>query len=855
MKTLLAALAATLLPLAATAVPRQAHVATNDSIYLEAYTTGRDNHHDGLHLRWSNDQRTWFDIGQQYTFVKSDYGRWGAEKRMFNPQLTRLDDGRFLLLFRVGEQNPAIAITTTQDFHLWTPQDYYLPTDSRLTSVAPASLIEAVNKPLIASGSEADASGTIVRIARHELTTIEDGVLRAQTKNRENDERAIYDGQRWPGLQAPVSSKVTISKEGARTISDKLLGIFFEDISYAADGGLYAEMVQNRDFEYKPSDRGNNHPEWCATHSWTLSDASGKDQTLVVSEEQPLHPNNPHHAVITPGAEKLSLSNTGWDGISLKAGALYDLSLQLRLAAVPGAKAPQARPVQASIVAPDGTVIAQSRLSGGRTGQWSRLKCQLKAKADCSGARLVLAFEGQCEYHVDMVSLFPRDTYKGRPNGMRRDLAETLEALHPRFIRFPGGCVAHGDGIGNIYRWKNTIGALESRVPDRNLWNYHQTMGLGYYEYFQFCEDLGAQPLPVLAAGVPCQNSGTGTPGHEHGQQDGIPLGAEMDQYIQDVLDLIEWANGDPKTSPWARLRAEAGHPKPFGLKMVGIGNEDLISQVFEERFRLIYQAVRSQYPDIEVVGTVGPFWEGSDYEEGWRFAHELQVPTVDEHYYNTPGWFINNQQFYDHYPRLGTQVYLGEYAAHVPGRPNNIETALAEALHLCNVERNGDLVTMTSYAPLLARKGHTSWNPDLIYFDNDAVNPTTGYEVQRLFGQYSGTTWLPQQVSLSLPPVSSRKLAEPQLADVQRRIATSCVYDEVHDQYIVRLVNYLPVPNQTELCLPFLTDAKVIGAEQLSGALIDLEVKATTDVEIQQHESAITTTLPPYSFTVIVVK
>ena len=250
-------------------------------------------------------------------------------------------------------------------------------------------------------------------------------------------------------------------------------------------------------------------------------------------------------------------------------------------------------------------------------------------------------------------------------------------------------------------------------------------MGIGYFEYFQFCEDIGAEPLPVIAAGVPCQNSAC-IPGKllSGGQQGGIPM-EEMDAYIQDILDLIDYANGDPKKSQWAKLRAESGHPKPFNLKYIGIGNEDLITDVFEERFTLIYDAIKKHHPEITVIGTVGPFYEGTDYEEGWNLADRLNVPMVDEHYYNTPGWFIYNQNYYDKYDRSKSKVYLGEYAAHLPGR---------EALYLTAVERNGDMVLMTSYAPLLAKEGYTQWNPDLIYFNNKEVKPSVGYYTQLLY-------------------------------------------------------------------------------------------------------------------------
>ena len=352
--------------------------------------------------------------------------------------------------------------------------------------------------------------------------------------------------------------------------------------------------------------------------------------------------------------------------------------------------------------------------------------------------------------------------------------------------------MAHGQGIDNIYRWKNTVGQLYARKPMKNLWGYHQTMGLGYYEYFQFCEDIGAEPLPVVAAGVPCQNSNC-IPGKllGGGQQGGIPM-EDMDEYVQDILDLIDYANGDPKTNKWAKMRADAGHPEPFNLKYIGIGNEDQITDVFKERFTMIYEAMKKHHPEITVIGTVGPFYEGTDYDEGWRLADSLDVPMVDEHYYNSPGWFIYNQDFYDGYDRTKSKVYLGEYAAHLPGRPNNVETALAEALYLTSLERNGDVVRMASYAPLLAKEGHTQWNPDMIYFNNKEVKPTVGYYVQQMFSRNSGVEYWPADVKTS----NAR-------SDVRSRIATSVVRDGETGDVIVKLVNMLPVDVVTKMVMP----------------------------------------------------
>jgi alpha-L-arabinofuranosidase len=337
-----------------------------------------------------------------------------------------------------------------------------------------------------------------------------------------------------------------------------------------------------------------------------------------------------------------------------------------------------------------------------------------------------------------------------------------------------------------------------------------------------------------LAAGVPCQNSAT----CGHGQQGGIPM-SEMDEYIKEMLDLVEWANGD-KSTKWGKVRAEAGHPEPFNLKYIGIGNEDLITDVFEERFTMIYNAVREKHPEITVIGTVGPFYTGTDYTEGWELAAKLKIPMVDEHYYQPPGWFIHNQDFYDRYDRSKSKVYLGEYAAHLPGRPNNMETALSEALYLISVERNADVVSMTSYAPLLAKEGFTQWNPDLIYFNNTEVKPTTGYYIQKLFGQNAGDNYIPVLINLSS-----------QNEDVKKRFAVSVVRDSKTNDIILKMVNLLPVPVELKTDLSELNVAEkeakvsVLSGNPADDKVLPMESKIHVSNELKYS-------LPAYSFSVI---
>lgn len=806
--------------------------AQSDSAYLFAYSTLKSEGRNGLHFAWSTDRILWHEIGPEHAFVKSDYGPWGAQKRMLNPSVRWNTEKAFYeVVFELNEQEHKVAYCTTPDFVHWTPQDYY---DRSVTDYFTNPKTE------LRLPSSGVVKGEMLRVAWPLVAGLISECQRAQYQAQIDGERAADDLQgRFRNLK-PLQTSVRVIAEGQKDISDRLIGIFFEDINYGADGGLYAELVQNRDFEY--TERENHRDKsWGPLKAWKCEGAE-----CSIATADPIHSNNEHYVVVDAAAPSALLSNEGYDGIPVRQGEKYDFSLFGRVVEGKSGR------VQVRLVSTSGQLLAQSSINLTKGAKWSRMKTVLKATASADVARLELCFADAGRYHLDMVSLFPQNTFRGRKNGLRRDLCEALAALKPRFVRFPGGCVSHGNGIDNIYHWQNSIGPLESRKPNWNIWGYHQTLGLGYYEYFQLCEDLGAEPLPVLAAGVPCQNSGVGG----NGQQGGIPLD-QMQDYIQEVLDLVEWANGDPKTSRWARMRAEAGHPKPFGLKMIGIGNEDLISDVFKQRFEMIYKAVRERYPELEVVGTVGPFWEGSDYEEGWRLANRLGIQCVDEHYYNSPGWFINHQDFYDSYRRGATKVYLGEYASHIPGRANCLETALSEALYLCSVERNADVVEMTSYAPLFARKGHTQWNPDMIYFDNVSVEPTTGYQVQRMFGQNAGSVYVPSEVMLSTS--DSRQLGAAH-SDVFKRIGVSVVKDDDTHTYVVKLVNYLPVANEVDVDLsslqvaegqPVVWDETVRG-ELLTGELADTRCESVPLTNARLESGKLKITLPAYSFGVV---
>ncbi|HEY9049269.1 MAG TPA: alpha-L-arabinofuranosidase C-terminal domain-containing protein [Ohtaekwangia sp.] len=552
--------------------------------------------------------------------------------------------------------------------------------------------------------------------------------------------------------QQPISA--------GKKISADLFGLFFEDINYAADGGLYAELVQNRSFEYSPTDRR----EWNPFSYWEYITPGFSYGSVQVETTSPVHPNNPHYIVLNiehAGDAGVGIRNPGFDGMVVKAGDVYTLSLFARsLTDIPVSLA-------VSLQTPKGKILAEQKFST-PSKEWKKYTASLVPSIYSDSASLVILATTKGKLAIDVVSLFPEKTFMNRQNGLRPDMAQALADMKPKFIRFPGGCLVHGDGLGNMYRWKNSIGPVEQRIEQKNIWGYHQTAGLGYFEYFQFCEDIGAKPLPVLPAAVSCQNSG-GTWRIGGTGQKAIPM-EEMSDYIQEVLDLIEWANG-PVTSTWGAIRAAAGHPAPFNLEYIGIGNEDKITPEFEQRFKMIYDAVREKYPAVTVIGTVGPFPEGDDFSRGWVYARHLAVPVVDEHYYKNPEWFMSNLDRYDTYNRNQPQVYLGEYASW----DNKLKNAIAEAAYMTSLERNGDVVRMASYAPLFAKKNHTQWKPDMIFFDNSTLYFTPNYYVQKMFSINQGNVYFDGVVSKNQNDTT---------------LATSCVQDSKTGDVILKLVN-----------------------------------------------------------------
>ena len=763
---------------------------------------------------------------------------------MYHPSLCRANDGSWRLVFQLNNVAPLFGASYSRDLVTWRPQDYprvnsqkcknpvvvaegdafkvYYQTangDTRRISAdadfrhfigdeAVKADVRLWHRDTVSIKGE-QQTGQIFTMTDAEVQRVRDDFRLQGEKWAPTNERMHDDAQKL-SIPSVINTTLTVSPNQEKPISDKLIGIFFEDISYAADGGLYAELIQNRDFEYTSKD----HRGWNASTAWH------SNKPIEISSEHPLHPNNPHYAIMAMD----TLWNEGWDGIVVEKGKKYDFSMFVFAGG-------QKQDFLIQLVGQKGQVLAQSKLKT-RASDWQQFSTVLKAKASDEKGRLVIIPQKVARVGIDMVSLFPQETFMGRKNGLRKDLAQVIADLHPKFVRFPGGCMSHGQGLENIYHWNHTVGPLQSRKPDFNIWNYHQTRGLGFFEYFQFCEDIGAEPLPVLAAGVPCQNSANNAEGIG-GQQGGIPM-ADMPAYVEEICNLIEWANGDPATNEWAKMRADAGHPKPFNLKYLGLGNEDIISTVFEERYEMICKAVRERYPDIKICGTVGPFHSPSaDYTEGWDFTKkhpDLQY-MVDEHYYESTGWFMHNRDYYDSYDRTAAKVYLGEWAASTNVKRPNVETALAEALYLTDIERNGDVVEMTSYAPMLSKDGHSNWNPDMIYFSNTHIRTTPAYEIQRLFSVYGGDRYIKSQFSN----------LDSQLA---HRIGASVVRDSKTGKRYLKLVNALP--STLKIHVEGINLPATVKCQQFTGAIDDQKAKTT---EIETIEP---TTLPPYSLRVI---
>ncbi|MFI1925157.1 alpha-L-arabinofuranosidase C-terminal domain-containing protein [Streptomyces sp. NPDC020377] len=508
--------------------------------------------------------------------------------------------------------------------------------------------------------------------------------------------------------EAVTDYAVTVdpTAKGAK-IDDSMYGVFFEDINRAADGGLYAELVQNRSFEYSTVDNRSYTP----LTSWTVDGTA-----QVLDDAGRLNDRNRNYLSLGAGS---SVTNAGYNtGLRVEQGKKYDFSVW--------ARAGSGSTLTVSLQDADGA-LATARKVAVRGGGWVQYRAAFTATRTSSDGRLSVASSAAAA--LDMVSLFPRDTYRNEPNGLRKDLAEKIAALDPGFVRFPGGCLVNTGSMQDYsetsgwqrarsYQWKDTVGPVEERATNSNFWGYNQSYGLGYYEYFRFAEDIGAMPLPVVPALV------TGC-----GQNKAVVDDALLKRHIQDTLDLIEFANG-PVTSAWGKKRARMGHPEPFRLTHLEVGNEENLPAEFFARFEQFRTAIEAKYPDITVISNSGPDDAGSTFDTAWQLNRDADVAMVDEHYYNSPQWFLQNNDRYDTYDRSGPKVFLGEYASW----GNAFKNGLAEAAFMTGLERNADVVKLASYAPLFANEDYVQWSPDMVWFNNHASWNSANYEVQKLF-------------------------------------------------------------------------------------------------------------------------
>ncbi len=546
------------------------------------------------------------------------------------------------------------------------------------------------------------------------------------------------------------------TKKPIATINPDMYGIFFEDINFGADGGLYAELIKNRSFEFPQSLMGWN--------------TFGK---VSVMNDGPFE-RNPHYVRLSyPGHDQkfTGLENEGYRGIGLSQNAAYRFSVWAR------SKSGQ-QSIRVEFIDEQNEVMEKQNLTVSGS-DWKKYTVQLKAKKNVNKAKVRIFLTSKGILDLEHLSLFPIDTWRGRENGMRKDLAQALDDLHPGVFRFPGGCIVEGTDLLTRYNWKNTVGPVENRPLNENRWNYtfpdrlypdyFQTYGLGFFEFFQLCEDFGAQALPVLSVGLACQFQNNDPKAH-------VPVD-QLDPYVQDALDLIEFATG-PVSSTWGKVRAEMGHPAPFSLKYLAIGNEQWGS-LYPERLEPFVKAIRAKYPAIQIVGSAGPYSDGKDFDYLWPEMRRLKADLVDEHYYKDPQWFFNNATRYDAYDRKGPKVFAGEYASHdgSTNKANSFLASLSEAAFMTGLERNADVVRLATYAPLFAHVEGWQWRPDLIWFDNLRILRTADWYVQSLYSTYKGTDVL-----------SATSMEKPLTG--QDGLYASAVRDSKNNTLIIKIVN-----------------------------------------------------------------
>lgn len=564
------------------------------------------------------------------------------------------------------------------------------------------------------------------------------------------------------GLQAMAQKTITVKAD--KPIADMspiMYGVFFEDINFGADGGIYAELIKNRSFEFfKP------------LMGWKAEQQPFIEGTFTIENRGVQHTANPRFLRVKTNAQQslVSLTNEGFRGMGIKQGLRYDCSFLYR--------GKDKLTYEISLLNAEGKTIGSTTFTPEPSADWKKATASLRSTATEAKGKFKIVIKGAGQVDLDMISLFPEDTWKGRPGGMRADMIQMLADMKPGFIRFPGGCIVEGYDLTNRYQWKRTIGPIEDRQLIMNRWNiefpnraapdYFQTFGLGFFEYFQLSEDVGAEPLPILNCGMACQFNSAEL----------VPM-EQIDPYVQDALDLIEFANG-PISSTWGAKRAQMGHPTPFNLKFIGVGNENWGPQ-YLERLAAFQQAIKSTYPNINIVASSGTDPNGERFDYLNAALRKMNIELIDEHYYRKPEWFQENAKRYDNYPRTGSKVFAGEYAAHpdktTGPNKNNWFGALSEAAFLTGLERNADVVRMASYAPLFAHVDGWQWAPDLIWVDNLSVAGTTDYQIQKLFSLNKGHKVVPALIGTEA------------IAGQDSLYATAAI-DTAKKELIVKIVN-----------------------------------------------------------------
>lgn len=643
----------------------------------------------------------------------------------------------------------------------------------------------------------------------------------------------------FAGVRAQQSVPMVVKADDVvAEMQPTMYGVFFEDINFAADGGLYAELVKNRSFEFTLPLTGWLQPD---SDRHSLNENSGI-ATVIRSDKE-------HNArfcrVEVKNDKGYRLINEGFRGMGIKEGEKYNLSFMA------ARQEGNISGIHFQLIDAKGTVLAETSVRPD-SGDWKKYTAVLTPNRTEEKAQLKITFDGNGSIDMDMISLFPENTWKNRPNGLRKDLVQLLYDMDPGFLRFPGGCIVEGRTLDRRYQWKKTVGPVEERDILVNRWNtefghrltpdYYQSFGLGFFEYFQLAEDLGAEPLPILSCGMACQfNTG-----------ELVPMN-ELDPYVQDALDLIEFANG-PVDSHWGKIRKDMGHPEPFHMKYIGIGNEQWGPE-YIARYKVFEKAIKEKYPDMIIVSGSGPFPEGEHFEYGMEELRKLKAEIVDEHYYKDPKWFRENADRYDSYDRNGPKVFAGEYAAQSvaiasPENRNNWECALSEAAFITGLERNAEVVHLTSYAPLMAHKEGWQWTPDLIWFDNLKSYGTPNYYVQKLFSLNKGTHVVP--VTLNGQALTG-----------QNDLYATASLDKKTGEIIVKIVNTSGKVREQDIAFEGISRLYSRGKmtvlqsddPEAENSLDDAKHVSPSEKEIKVKKDELRVSLQPYSVNVIRVK